>query len=132
MKAIVVGGGQLGRSLATRLAGDGIDVNILERDGSKAGSLAETSGVVVCCGDGRRMNDLENAGARGADMLFAVTDSDECNLLTAVLARDALGIARVFASVNHSDNGSVFDALKVPHVEPCLIGAKAIYHLAAD
>jgi trk system potassium uptake protein TrkA len=51
-------------------------------------------------GDGTDEDTLRRAGAEGADLFLALTEGDNRNIMAAQLARDALGIGRVYAKVN--------------------------------
>jgi trk system potassium uptake protein TrkA len=51
-------------------------------------------------GDGTDEDTLRRAGAEGADLFIALTEGDNRNIMAAQLARDALGIGRVYAKVN--------------------------------
>lgn len=89
MRVIVVGAGEVGSYIADRLSRQGIDVYVIERDAKKAAHLAETVDVEVITGSGTHPSVLALAGVDSADLLVAVTKSDEVNLIASMLAKEA-------------------------------------------
>jgi trk system potassium uptake protein TrkA len=89
VRVIVVGAGEVGSYIAERLSRQGIDVYVVERDAKKAAHLAETVDVEVITGSGTHPSILALAGVDSADLLVAVTKSDEVNLIASMLAKEA-------------------------------------------
>jgi len=89
MRVIVVGAGEVGSYIADRLSRQGIDVYVVERDAKRAAHLAETADVEVIHGSGTHPSVLALAGVDSADLLVAVTKSDEVNLVASMLAKEA-------------------------------------------
>lgn len=89
MRVIVIGAGEVGSYIADRLSKEGIDVYVIERDAKRAAHLAETVDVEVITGSGTHPSTLELAGLHAADLLVAVTKSDEVNLIASMLAKQA-------------------------------------------
>ena len=89
MRVIVVGAGEVGSYIADRLSRQGIDVYVVERDAKRAAHLAETLDVEVITGSGTHPSVLALAGVDSADLLVAVTKSDEVNLVASMLAKEA-------------------------------------------
>ncbi len=85
-RIVVVGAGVVGVTCAARLSQDGHDVVIIERDEDAAGDLLERLDVQVVQGNGSSLAVLRDAGLHQADLLLAVTDSDEVNMITAMIA----------------------------------------------
>jgi len=86
---IVIGAGEVGSYVADRLSKEGIDVYVIERDAKRAAHLAETIDVEVITGSGTHPSTLALAGVEAADLLVAVTKSDEVNLVASMLAKQA-------------------------------------------
>ncbi len=89
MNIIIVGCGKVGIELAQKLSEEGHAVTMLD---SNAHVLQETIGPVDVqgvCGNGTSYRDQMEAGVLQADLLIAVTDSDEINLLSCLIARKA-------------------------------------------
>ena len=100
MKIIIVGAGQVGFNIAARLVSEGHDVVLVERDEGVLAYASEGLDVQGLRGHGARPAVLEEAGVAEADMLVAVTDSDEVNMVAclnaAILGKPAIiKIARV-------------------------------------
>ena len=89
MRVIVVGAGEVGSYIADRLSRQGIDVYVVERDAKRAAHLAETLDVEVITGSGTHPSVLALAGVDSADLLVAVTKSDEVNLVASMVAKEA-------------------------------------------
>lgn len=89
MHVIVIGAGEVGSYVADRLSKEGIDVYVIERDAKRAAHLAETIDVEVITGSGTHPSTLALAGVEAADLLVAVTKSDEVNLVASMLAKQA-------------------------------------------
>lgn len=85
---IVIGGGKVGREVATSLHGKGLSVRLIESDPETARMASEELlGVMVFQGDGTDINLLREAGLEKSDFLFALTGDDENNVLSALLAK---------------------------------------------
>jgi len=89
VRVIVVGAGEVGSYVAERLSRQGVDVFVIERNAKRAAHLAETIDVEVITGSGTHPTTLAEAGIDVADLLVAVTKSDEVNLVASILAKQA-------------------------------------------
>jgi trk system potassium uptake protein TrkA len=97
MRVIIVGAGEVGRSIAANLA-EGHDVVVIERDEDIVEKLTYSLDVLSIQGDGTDLSVLREAGIENADMLIASTDIDETNIVTCGAAKtisDVFTIARV-------------------------------------
>lgn len=86
MKIIILGAGQVGATLAEHLAIEHNDVTIIDVDGERLRALQERMDILTIEGHGAHPNILRRAGAEDADMLIAVTSSDETNLVACQIA----------------------------------------------
>ena len=93
MRVIVVGAGEVGSYVADRLSREGVDVYVIETNAKRAAHLGETSDLEVIVGSGTHPATLESAGLSDADLLVAVTKSDEVNLIASTIAKEA-GVPR--------------------------------------
>ncbi|WP_226007196.1 Trk system potassium transporter TrkA [Natrinema salinisoli] len=97
MYVIIVGAGEVGRSIAANLE-DTHDVALIDRDPATAEELTYSLDVLTVCGDGTDLELLREAGLEQADLVIACTDNDETNAVVcgaAKAASDAFTIARV-------------------------------------
>ncbi|PSP94734.1 potassium transporter [Halobacteriales archaeon QS_4_62_28] len=112
MRAIVVGGGRVGRALAERLEDRGEEVLLIETDEAVVESLRQ-DGFSVHAGDGTKRDVLENAGADNAKVVAAATADDDVNLLIGQLARNTFDVETIVARVNEPDNIEAFENLDI-------------------
>lgn len=102
MRVIVVGAGEVGTHLTQSLSEAGHDVVLIERDPERAQRAEDSLNALVIRGNGASTKVLDQAGAQGTDMIAAVTDTDEVNIVACVTAK-TLGIARRVARVKDMD-----------------------------
>lgn len=99
MKIIILGAGQVGSSLAASLAGEENDITIVDSDAERLRELANTLDIRTVHGHASHPNTLRDAGGEDADILIAVTNSDEVNMVACQVAytyfRTPTKIARV-------------------------------------
>jgi len=82
---IVIGAGEVGYHIANKLSGQN-DIVIVERNPEKIKYISEYLDVATIQGSGSDPSVLEIAGIKSADMLIAVTDSDETNIVACLLS----------------------------------------------
>lgn len=102
MRIIIVGAGEVGFHIAQRLAGEKHDVVVVERDEGKRQQLQDQLDVLTIGGNGASAKVLLQAGVRESDMLIAVTDVDEVNIIACMLAA-RLGVPRKIARVRNPE-----------------------------
>lgn len=109
MKVIVVGGGQIGSAVASSLLEHGHEIRIIEQQKSRIEYLKqEFSEDVLILDNGTDPVVLEKAGIAKADVVAAVTGTDEVNLVASTLAKMEFGVPKVVARVNHPKNRWLF------------------------
>ena len=86
MKIVIVGAGQVGGTLAEHLASEANDITVIDTDGERLGALQDRLDIRTIQGMGCHPDVLLRAGAEDADMLVAVTSSDEINMLACQIA----------------------------------------------
>lgn len=101
MKIIVCGAGQVGSTIARHLAAEGMDVTVLDIDPAQARRVDESYDVRGMVGHASHPEVLERAGASDADMLIAVTRSDEVNMVASQVAYTLFRVPRRIARVRH-------------------------------
>ena len=98
MRVIVIGAGEVGYHLAERLSEEHHDVVVIERDADLGQRIQSQLDLLVVEGNGASLSTLEKAGIRRADLLLAVTNFDEANLIACLIASQfdvRLKVARV-------------------------------------
>ena len=109
MDVIIVGGGKVGVYLAGLLLSGGARIKIIELRREVLSRLAgNREPLEVIEGSGTDPEVLEKAGVRRANVVAAVTGSDEDNLVVASLARFEFNVGRVIARVNDPANAWMF------------------------
>src|ERR687893_3246591 len=101
MRVIVCGAGQVGSTIARHLATERIDVTVIDVSPEQARRADESYDVRGMVGHASHPEVLERAGARGADMLIAVTRSDEVNMVACQVAYSLFGFKRRIARLRH-------------------------------
>ena len=118
MKIIILGGGQVGGSLAHNLTKEASDITVVDNDGERLRDLQDRYDIRTVRGMASHPDVLRSAGAEDADMLIAVTNSDEVNMVACQVAYTVFHtptkIARVRSSA-YIAGGSIFrdDAMPV-------------------
>jgi trk system potassium uptake protein TrkA len=99
VRVLIAGGGQVGALIARRLSREGNEVTIVDPSPERCAELEEALDVKVVEGSASRVRSLRRAGIRDAQMLIAVTDTDEVNLLACLIAQTdapaAIKVARL-------------------------------------
>ncbi len=99
MKIIILGAGQVGSSLAENLSNEDNDITVVDHEELRLGHLQDRLDIRTVSGQASLPDVLDRAGARDADMLIAVTSSDETNMVACQVAhslfRTPTKIARV-------------------------------------
>ncbi len=87
MNIIVIGGGKVGETLCRDLSTEGNDVILIEKDYKKLEHIIQESDITGVVGNGATMDILMEAETEKADVFISVTDKDEINIISCILAR---------------------------------------------
>ncbi len=116
METIIVGGGKIGYNLLKTLKERGYQVTLVERDDKTCSRIAiELNGNVIC-GDGTDLEVLKDAGIEDAEIVAAVTGTDEENLVICQIAKISNSNKKTIARVNNPKNISMFKALGINQI----------------
>ena len=99
MKVIVCGAGQVGFNIARQLSSEGNDVVLVDRSEELIRKVTDMIDVGGVAGYASRPDVLKEAGAEDADMMIAVTYSDEVNMIACQVAHSVFSIPRKIARV---------------------------------
>lgn len=113
MFVAIVGCSAVGYHLAKVLLSAGHEVVVIERNPARTQLLYEELGSIVLQGDGTDAGALKLAGVSRADILAAVTNRDETNLVACQLAKHLFQVPRTMALVRDTKNEPVFHVLGV-------------------
>ena len=86
MKIIILGAGRVGASLAQNLAGEANDITLVDSDSIALRELQDRLDLRTVSGHASHPDVLAKAGAEDADMIIAVTNSDETNMIACQVA----------------------------------------------
>jgi len=100
MKVVIVGAGQVGYQIADRLSREGHDIALIERSAEKVASLATKLNALVVEGIGASAEVLEKVEVQDADLFIAVTDMDEVNLVSCMLANE-YGVPTIISRIRN-------------------------------
>ena len=98
LKIIIVGCGKVGANLVDQLSKEGHDITVIDKKAEKIQDITNTYDVMGLVGNGASYSTQMEAGIEETDLIIAVTDSDELNLLCCTVAKrvgKCAAIARV-------------------------------------
>ena len=117
MKIIILGAGQVGGSLAEHLASEANDITVVDTDGERLRDLGDRLDIRTVQGRGSLPTVLRQAGADDADMLVAVTNSDETNMVACQVAHTLFHTPTKIARVREASyltRAELFDNDAIP------------------
>ena len=103
MKIIILGAGQVGANLAASLVAENNDITVVDLDIARLALLQDRFDLRTVRGHAAHPSTLKKAGADDADMLVAVTQSDETNLVACRLAATLFNIPARIARIRSND-----------------------------
>ncbi|GCE04055.1 potassium channel family protein [Dictyobacter aurantiacus] len=113
MYIIVGGGGDVGYYLTRYLLQQGHEILLLEKENRRFQTLSEELGQAVLKGDACEARTMEEAGARRADAVIAVTGEDEDNLVICQMAKKRFNVGRTIARLNNPKHEELFQRLGI-------------------
>lgn len=120
MYSIIIGAGKVGFSIAQLLSLENHDVVVIEQDEERLNKVEEALDVQLINGSGASWAVLEAAGVKKADMLVAVTELDELNMIACLQAKQ-YGVKTTVARVRNPEY------MEIPHFSPeALLGIDLI------
>ena len=111
MKIIIVGCGKVGESLAAFLSQEGNDITIIDKKEAVVDNLCNQYDIMGYVGNGASYSVQLEADIRQADLMIAVTGSDELNLLCCLVAKMA-GNCHTIARVRNPEYGNELAYIK--------------------
>ena len=117
MKIIILGAGQVGGTLAEHLASEANDITVVDTDGERLRDLGDRLDIRTIQGRGSFPTVLRQAGADDADMLVAVTNSDETNMVACQVAYSLFNTPTKIARVREAaylTRGGLFSNEGIP------------------
>ena len=139
-RIIVVGAGKVGKTITKRLTDEGHNLIVIDRSESKLEELSNQCDCLLLPGSGASHATLEEAGIANANVMIAVTDSDELNLLCCTIAKQFNPDISTIARVRNPDYGSeipylmnrlAIDRIINPEYEAAIDAARLLFLPAA-
>jgi trk system potassium uptake protein TrkA len=103
VKIVILGAGQVGSTVAESLVSEANDITVVDIDAPRLKRLADRLDLRTITGNAAHPAILEQAGARDADLLLAVTQSDETNMVACKLAATMFNIPTKIARIRSAD-----------------------------
>jgi len=102
LKIIIIGAGKVGCQIAKTLSSEKHDVTLIEKDDVIRQSAQNSLDVLTILGNGANVRTLEEAGIKQADMVIAVTSSDEVNMIACMTAKQ-FGVPQKIARIRNPE-----------------------------
>ena len=102
MRVIIAGVGNVGFHLAKLLSQEGQDIVLIDKVADKLKQASNSVDAATIKGTSTSYSVLEEAGVADADLLIAVTSSEEANIATAIIAKH-LGAKRTIARISNTE-----------------------------
>ena len=119
MKIVIVGAGEVGYHIASRLALENKDVVVVDKDPIALRRISDNLDVQTLAGSGSSPAILEDAGIREAEILLAVTNSDETNLVACLMANMLSPGTKKLARIRGADFDQYHQTFhdQAPHID---------------
>jgi trk system potassium uptake protein TrkA len=116
MRTIIIGCGRVGSSLATRLAVNGHDVRVIDRNPKASRLLPKNFAGRFLSGNGYSRTLMDRAGVAQADAFIAVTSGDNSNIVAARTAKEEYHVPIVIARIYDPRRADIYRELGIPTV----------------
>jgi trk system potassium uptake protein TrkA len=119
MKIVIIGAGEVGFHIASHLAHEDKDVVIIDTDPAAIRRVSDNLDVQVVEGSGSSPVVLQEAGIKEAEILLAVTDRDETNLVACLVADIISSSTKKLARIRSADYDEFHDIFNehAPHID---------------
>lgn len=119
MKIIIVGAGEVGFHIASRLSHENKDVVVIDTDPGAIARVSDAIDVEAVVGSGSSPVVLQEAGLKEAEILLAVTDSDETNLVACLMADTISPATKKLARIRQKDYDAYHQVFhdSPPHID---------------
>ena len=95
LRILIVGCGKVGDTLISQLTKEGHDITIIDKNPQKIQNMTNLYDVMGVCGNGASFSVQQEAGIENTDLIIAVTESDELNLLCCTVAKKVANCAAI-------------------------------------
>ncbi len=127
MDVIVVGSGRVGSRLAVLLSRNGHNVSIIDKNQAAFRSLGKDFNGRTIKGLGFDESILQQAGVDNCDVVAAVTNNDNTNIMTVEVARRLFNVQHVITRLTNTDRASAYSHLGIDYVSGTDLVAEEIF-----
>jgi trk system potassium uptake protein TrkA len=127
MRAVIMGCGRVGSTLALMLDAEGHEVSVVDMDSGAFRRLGEHFGGRTISGIGINADVLRAAGIEGADTFIAVTNGDNSNIMASQIAKVRFKIPRVMARIYDPLRAEVYREVGIETLCITVLGAGILY-----
>ncbi len=119
MKVVIIGAGEVGFNVASRLVNENKDVVVIDKDHEAIRRVSDNIDAQVVTGSGSSPIALDEAGIKDAEIFLAVTDSDETNLVACLVADILSPSTKKLARIRNADFDQYQDTFRkhAPHID---------------
>ena len=119
MKVVIIGAGEVGFNVASRLVNENKDVVVIDKDHEAIRRVSDNIDAQVVNGSGSSPISLDEAGLKDAEILLAVTNSDETNLVACLVADTLSPSTKKLARIRNADFDQYHDNFRkyAPHID---------------
>lgn len=132
MRAIILGCGRVGSTLALMLESEGHEVCVIDKDPDAFRRLGENFKGRTLAGWGIDEEVLRSAGIEDAGAFFAVTNGDNTNIMASQIAKVRFGVPRVFARIYDPLRAEVYRELGIETICMTTLGAGMLFDRLHD
>ena len=111
MKIIIIGDGKVGTTLIEHTSKEGHDITVVDTKADVIEKIVDSYDVMGIIGNGASYEILASAGARDADLVIAATNSDEINILSAIISKK-LGAKAAISRVRNFEYNNQVDLMR--------------------
>lgn len=111
MRIVIVGAGKAGEALIENLSKEDHDIVVIDQNSNLVEKLVDSYDIIGTVGNGAAYDVQMNAGVKGADMIIAVTNADEVNILCCILAK-RLGVEYTIARVRNPEYSTQMEFMR--------------------
>jgi trk system potassium uptake protein TrkA len=119
VRVVIVGAGEVGFHVANHLALESIDVVVIDKNRETLRRISDNTDVQTVIGSGSSPVVLEEAGIQNTDIILAVTDSDETNLVACLVANMISPTTKKLARIRDADYDQYHEMFSAhaPHID---------------
>ena len=118
MYVIIIGAGKMGCTLANELAETANDVCVVDRKVENTDNLGSGFNGKIINGIEIDINLLEEAGIKDADVLLALTQNDNINIVSCEIAQNIYKVPTVIGRVYNEDKSHIYESLDIKTIHP--------------